>query len=358
MCGIRHGNSTHFYRKDILGNIVAILDANGEIVAKYTYDAWGNHSITDTNGNVITDENHIANLNPFRYRSYYYDIGIGLYFLKTRYYDPEIGRFMTIDDISYLDPESINGLNLYAYCGNNPVMCVDPSGHWSIPNWLKFTIGIFAIAASIAISVVTLGTATPVLVGLTIGATVGAGFEIGSQIITNGSVNNWAAVGWAAFGGAVAGAISGISISSFSGYNFIGYLGTGIQSGTASVVGGIVSGDIESMQAMASAFVVSAFASVIAKGLQHWRINHTTNSLVNISNNKSRSIAINNYLMKNNIKPFGFPHNSFGNWSVNMFKNASSAFVKDVVIHSTQTSTMIYSSIVSDSLSSILSIWF
>ena len=51
-----------------------------------------------------------------------------LYYLKSRYYDPEVGRFITIDDISYLNSESINGLNLYAYCGNNPVMNVDPNG--------------------------------------------------------------------------------------------------------------------------------------------------------------------------------------------------------------------------------------
>ena len=131
VCGICHGNSTYFYRKDILGNIVAILDANGEIVAKYTYDAWGNHSITATEGNET-----IANLNPFRYRGYYYDVETELYFLKTRYYDPEIGRFITIDDISYLDPDSINGLNLYAYCGNNPVMCVDPSGTFAFSTFL------------------------------------------------------------------------------------------------------------------------------------------------------------------------------------------------------------------------------
>ena len=127
VCGICYGNSTYFYRKDILGNIVALLNANGEIVAEYTYDAWGNHTVTATEGNET-----IANLNPFRYRGYYYDTGIGLYFLKTRYYDPETGRFMTIDDISYLDPDSINGLNLYAYCRNNPVMCVDPSGRFLI----------------------------------------------------------------------------------------------------------------------------------------------------------------------------------------------------------------------------------
>ena len=55
----------------------------------------------------------IASTNSIRYRSYYYDDETGLYYLKTRYYDPVLGRFMTIDDSSYLDPETINGLNLY-----------------------------------------------------------------------------------------------------------------------------------------------------------------------------------------------------------------------------------------------------
>ena len=78
----------------------------------------------------------LKEIEPFRYRSYYYDTETGLYFLKTRYYDPETGRFITIDDISYLAPDTINGLNLYAYCGNNPVMNVDPKGT-SFGNWVK-----------------------------------------------------------------------------------------------------------------------------------------------------------------------------------------------------------------------------
>ncbi len=67
-------------------------------------------------------------LNPFRYRGYYYDTETELYYLQTRYYDPELGRFISQDSLEYADPETINGLNLYAYCGNNPVMNVDPSG--------------------------------------------------------------------------------------------------------------------------------------------------------------------------------------------------------------------------------------
>ncbi len=93
-------------------------------MVQYKYDAWGGIRTE------INDEIHalIAELNPFRYRSYYYDTGTNLYYLNTRYYDPETGRFISQDDVSYLDPEHINGLNLFAYCNNNPVMKVNPSG--------------------------------------------------------------------------------------------------------------------------------------------------------------------------------------------------------------------------------------
>ena len=146
---VKHNGSTYFYRKDAQANVVALLDSNGAIVVKYKYDAWGNCKVLNADGSEITDSNHIGILNPFRYRSYYYDTGIGLYFLKTRYYDPEIGRFMTIDDLSYLDPESINGLNLYAYCLNNPVMMVDNSG--CAPAWWQWLVSGLTLAAGIAL---------------------------------------------------------------------------------------------------------------------------------------------------------------------------------------------------------------
>lgn len=110
------------------GKFNVLLDNGRNVVVRYVYDAWGNHAVLGTDGNDISDANHIGILNPFRYRGYFYDEETGLYYLKSRYYDPEVGRFITIDGVSYLDPETINGLNLYAYCGNNPVMNVDPTG--------------------------------------------------------------------------------------------------------------------------------------------------------------------------------------------------------------------------------------
>ena len=80
-------------------------------------------------------------------RGYYYDEETELYFLKTRYYDLEVGRFISVDGIEYLDPETINGLNLYAYCGNNPVMNVDPNGKFPI---LALILGITALVLDYA----------------------------------------------------------------------------------------------------------------------------------------------------------------------------------------------------------------
>ena len=152
-------------------------------MVKYNYDAWGNCKVLNANGVEITDSNNIGILNPFRYRSYYYDTETKLYFLKTRYYDPEVGRFITIDDLSYLDPDSINGLNLYAYCKNNPVMYVDQNG--CAPKWLTWVaIGAIAIA-TIAICIATFGAATPVLIATGTGLFIGMGASALGQYISN-----------------------------------------------------------------------------------------------------------------------------------------------------------------------------
>ena len=125
--------------KNLQGDVVAIADANGNIVVNYAYDAWGNIlSITDGSGNDISNNTwHIGNLNPIRYRSYYYDTETGFYYLHSRYYDPAIRRFINAD--GYLNANGdILGFNMYAYCGNNPVMNVDYSGCKKISAWESY----------------------------------------------------------------------------------------------------------------------------------------------------------------------------------------------------------------------------
>lgn len=133
VCGMYYNNHDYYFEKNILGDIVAIYDNCGNLLCRYVYDAWGNHKIFDANDEVISlqDEN-IGNLNPFRYRSYYWDKEFNLYYLKSRYYDPELGRFISPDAISYINPESVMGYNLYAYCNDNPVMYSDGDGNFAI----------------------------------------------------------------------------------------------------------------------------------------------------------------------------------------------------------------------------------
>ena len=171
-------------------DICALIDSNGEVVVEYKYDAWGDHNI------ILSEPSYenLAKANPFRYRGYYYDEGIGLYYLKSRYYDPEVGRFITIDDISYIDPETINGLNLYAYCGNNPVMRVDENGT-SFWDWLAIGLAVVvATIAGIAATVLSFGAASP-LVGLGLAALGGGLLGFSGAVVSN-VVSQVQLVGW------------------------------------------------------------------------------------------------------------------------------------------------------------------
>ncbi|MCL2145261.1 MAG: RHS repeat-associated core domain-containing protein [Endomicrobia bacterium] len=156
LSGVKHRDRQYVYRKNIQGDITHIFDIAGELIACYDYDAWGNHTVSDAEGNPINGAAHIGNLNPFRYRGYLYDTETKLYFLHNRYYDPETGRFISQDEVSYLDPSTINGLNLFAYCGNNPVMRIDETGcSWSsfwksVGNVFK-SIGLFIAGLVIAV---------------------------------------------------------------------------------------------------------------------------------------------------------------------------------------------------------------
>ena len=198
---IKNNNERYYYIRDALGNILGIINQNGQIVVQYSYTSYGVCSIS---GNTS-----LGNENPFRYKGYYYDVETGLYYLTTRYYDPEIGRFISPDSVDYLDPQSINGLNLYAYCENDPVNYYDPTGHSAI------------------------------LIGLIIGAIIGAGIGFGTVAYTdyqddgqifNGSVEWYDYLGATILGGAIGAGIGagigyiapqiGSALSSFASQQF------------------------------------------------------------------------------------------------------------------------------------------
>lgn len=130
--GVRYKNGStttdYYFVCNWRGDVIRIYDGAGAVVANYNYDAWGNViSVTGANGAVITDPTHIANVNPLRYRGYYYDSETGLYYLQSRYYDPAVKRFINEDEQLSLD-KGVQGQNLFCYADNNPVVRYDPDG--------------------------------------------------------------------------------------------------------------------------------------------------------------------------------------------------------------------------------------
>ena len=140
---------TYFFEKNLQGDVIAVYSDTGTKLISYRYDAWGNVTTTYHNGGANT----LAANNPIRYRSYYYDTALRMYYLQSRYYDPNTCRFINAD--GQLNTDHILGTNLYAYCYNNPVMYVDYSGN--APDWNLFLqgallvgMGALAVAAAFA----------------------------------------------------------------------------------------------------------------------------------------------------------------------------------------------------------------
>ncbi len=179
----------YFFAKNAQGDIVAIYNPAGAKLIEYTYDAWGNTTISYHNGGASTS----ARYNSLTYRGYFYDSETGLYYLNSRYYDPAIGRFITPDNYVNANGD-ITGFNMYAYCGNNPVNRIDPMGD----AWWHWALGAVVVAVCAAATVVTCGgfaaaaTAVTLVAGgsaaATTASTVAAAALIGSATIYGAAV--------------------------------------------------------------------------------------------------------------------------------------------------------------------------
>lgn len=122
---MKYQNEMYFYRKNLFGDILGILDSHGTELVKYEYNSWGKLlNLTDYSSNGL------GRRNPFRFKGYYYDEELGMYYLNSRYYDPETGRFVNADDVEVLKttPTALTDKNLYSYCDNNPVGRKDGTG--------------------------------------------------------------------------------------------------------------------------------------------------------------------------------------------------------------------------------------
>ena len=213
----------------------------------------GNHTITDYT------EFGLGSINPFRYRSYYYDTEIGLYYLKSRYYDPQTGRFISMDDISYLEPNYINGLNLYAYCLNNPIKHIDPNGNFVI------TIGSLITAAIIGAVV---GGAIGGVYGGVTAASTGQNIFAGVMIGILGGLIMGAGAGVAGVFLAPAMAGASITFATATGATFV--MGTAISTTAAVAIG------------IGTAFVSGAIGGAVVDVATQWANYGTINSVGSI----------------------------------------------------------------------------
>ena len=115
---LKYDGTTYYYVLNLQGDVISIITHWGESYGSYTYDAWGN---------VLSVSGDIAYLNPIRYRGYYYDSETRLYYLQSRYYDPQVKRFINADGYTSVGQGFI-GYNMFAYCGNNPIRFADLDG--------------------------------------------------------------------------------------------------------------------------------------------------------------------------------------------------------------------------------------
>ena len=156
----------YWFEKNLQGDVIAVYDDSGTKHLKYTYDAWGNASLSYYSAGIYSN----ADLNPFRYRGYYYDVNLGLYYLQSRYYDAKIGRFINAD--GYVSTGTgLLGYNMFAYCNNNPVNHSDPTGEWLVATVVGALVGGFGgmVSAIISGDSVAAGILTGALSGAAIG---------------------------------------------------------------------------------------------------------------------------------------------------------------------------------------------
>ena len=126
VCGIDYNGEPYYFIRNLQGDVIAIVDRDSETVARYSYDAWGVPEIKSDLSECL-----IADINPFRYRGYYYDSEIGMYYLQSRYYDAGVGRFISPDDPTIFNNSSNMAnmsTNKYCYCQNSPSNDTDECG--------------------------------------------------------------------------------------------------------------------------------------------------------------------------------------------------------------------------------------
>ena len=214
-----YNGTAYAYVKSLQGDIVAILDEAGAVVVSYVYDAWG--TPIDKSGTLAET---LGTLNPFWYRGYVYDEETGLYYLRSRYYNPNLGRFVNADRVFDANA-SVTTYNQYAYCDNCPVIYLDSEGR-----------GLF----------------TSLVIGFVVGALVSGIIEAAK----GGDVED---IIISAVAGGVSGLISVIPVFTNP------YINSAIMGGVGNAVGAWIGGDIDSIYDVIDNFAEGAVAGVVGQ---------------------------------------------------------------------------------------------
>ena len=250
--GFEYNGTPYYYVKNAQNDVVMVLNCNDRTAVVYQYDAWGN--ITDVYDSTTQ---RVSNINPITYRSYYYDIEMGVYYLNSRYYVPIICRFISGDSVTD-GGAGIIGANLFVYAANNPVTNADPSGHFVV---------------SAVISKVVLGAA----IGGVIGAVSGAVSNTVSQLIGNGwdfKNLNYKEIGRSALVGGVTGALAGafgtaigLTGASVVAKSVATIVTNGVISAGGYTLDTMLNGEKPTYSDQATAFVGGAITTVVSMGL-------------------------------------------------------------------------------------------
>ena len=212
--GFNYNGNDYYYVRNAQNDVIFISNSDNTGVVMYQYDAWGNMTACyDT-----SDDGMLSIVNPYTYRGYFYEFETNTYFLKSRYYNPELCRFISADSVDVLDEDQDNVLenNLFAYCLNNPINMVDDDGELakSTLNLIKIGIGALAIGIGVTATIISGGAAIPVLVAsikmaatsAAFGAMTGAGTV---AIKHRRSTGSWKGGSQAIISGAIDGAADG-----------------------------------------------------------------------------------------------------------------------------------------------------
>ena len=180
-----YDGNTYYYALNLQGDVMALLDSSGNEVVSYHYNAWGKllNTTASTTGMLYS----LALYNPLRYRGYVYDRETGLYYLQSRYYNPEICRFVSADDVDLLGAnDAVISYNLYAYCSNNPVTRADDGGQfWNV------------------------------VIGAVVGGVISGVVTAVTSYIQTGSVD-WGSVAINVAAGAIGGAVAATGLGAFT----------------------------------------------------------------------------------------------------------------------------------------------